>query len=229
MNTSRSFVARLAVLAALLLVSSAATHLRATEIIPPNDFVGQISANDGSYSTGRGLLFQLSADTTFSSIGIYLDLPNPTTLSYYIAADHIEGISIIDDTILSSGSQVVSGDGFTWFNFEIDRLTLGSGQQFHLEFVHDSTAGLNFFYNNQNVPWQQGTLFGLDGAQTWNWNNRAVAAFQLTASPEIPASVPLPVPVPSVPDSLSTLSVLGVFFLALAALRRRRTERPSGV
>jgi hypothetical protein len=191
---------------AIIAITSTALFAQAVQaitFIPPNDPVGKVwtvNSNDG-YDTGRGILFQVTANETISSVGIYQDL---TSIALSFQLEQVGG------PILSSGGSTVTTTGLQWVDYNIAPVVLVPGFTYHLDFLHQGNGNQNFFYNNGNVQWTQGNFTFLDGTQggAGGAGNFVVAAFRMNETSQ-PA-----------PDQGTTLLLLGLAATGLAAFGR---------
>lgn len=149
--------------------------------VPPNDTTGHVfstNSNDG-YGTDRGIVFQLTGDTTLSSVGIFQDLTN-IDLTYYVY--QIPTITPTDETgfnLLQTGTSNVTTNGLEWIDFAFSTLSLTSGNNYYVAFSFTGSSNQNFFYDNNNVVWTQGIFDQLDGANGGDVSNSVVSAIRL--------------------------------------------------
>lgn len=191
---------------ALLALGGAAVSASAVEFVPPNDQVGSVwstNTNDG-YSGGRGIVFEVASNTELTSVGIFHDLRN-IALSFVLEE--------FGGAVLRSGGSLVTTLGLEWIDYAVSPVTLVAGVQYHLEFSHQGAGTQNFFYNNSNVSWDQDGFENLEGTQNGGLSNSVVAAFRVNA--EVAQGVP---------DSGSTLALLGLSFVGFIVARRRATR-----
>lgn len=157
--------------------------------MPPNDPSGAVfttNSND-AYSGGRGIVFQMSADTVIDSVGLFQNLTN-ITLNYEVAqvltvSGQVDSVK----TVLRSGSGTFTTSGLEFIDFGFPALTLQAGNAYHIEFSFNGSANQNFFYDNANVSWTQGAFTSLDGTEDGNTSNFVVPAIRVNAVEAVPA------------------------------------------
>ena len=184
MTYTKKTLAALALSVGILTVSSG-IEARAVsmliEFVPPNDPVGAVTStnsNDG-YVLGRGLVFEMTSSETLLEVGILHDLTN-VELSYEIAETTTTSGNVTNgQTILRSGSQVVTTNGLEWIDFAIDPFLLQAGSSYHIEFSHAANGNQNFFYDNQNIAFSQESFASLDGTQFGNTSNFTMPAIRV--------------------------------------------------
>lgn len=175
----------------------------AITFVPPNDPVGQVfssNANDG-YTNGRGILFQVTSGETITSVGLYHDL---TGIPLSFVLEQVGG------GVLRSGGSTVTTSGLDWIDYAVTPVTLVPGLTYHLNFSHSGLGNQNFFYNNQNVPWNQGSYVFLEGTQGGanGGGNFVVAAFRINEAAQ------------AVPDGGTTAALLGLALFGMTRIRR---------
>jgi hypothetical protein len=204
------------VLAVLGLAAVASGQARAGQVVfvPPNDTTGHVfttNSNDG-WSAGRGDVFQMSANTTIDSVGVYQDLTN-VLLSYKI----LEVTTTVGDllpgsTVLRSGSGTATTSGLQFIDFSVAPLTLLAGHDYEIAFSFAGASNQNFFYNNQNIPFNQASFNFIDGTQADETSNSVMPAIRVNT----PDTNVVPEPATVVSAGIAGLTGLGL------ALRRRR-------
>lgn len=175
---------------ALVLLTALASPIFAATItfVPPNDTVGSVfttNSNDG-YAGDRGILFQLSGDTTIDSVGIFQDLTD-VALTYYVY--QTPSASTSDETgysLLQTGTSAITTSGLQWIDFGFAPLALTSGNSYYVAFSFTGNSNQNFYYSNANVTWTQGIFTQLDGAAAGDANNSVVPAIRLDTSAGVP-------------------------------------------
>ena len=182
-----------AVAAAIALMAGASSASATTiEFVPPNDTSGTVftnNTNDG-WSAGRGIGFNVTSETTINSIGVFQNLTN-VALSYGIYEISASTGVFSRTSTLRSGGDTVSTSGLEWIDFGFADLILTPGNNYLLEFAFSAASNQNFFYNNNNVAWNQGGFTFLDGTRADSFSNSVVAAFRVN---ELGALAPVPVP-----------------------------------
>ena len=207
-------------LAVVTLVVTATSQANAAFIpfIPPNDTVGSVfstNSNDG-YSNGRGIVFQMTANTVINSVGIFQDLTG-ITLNYKVAQiTTVVGQVDVGETILQSGSGTFTTSGLQFIDFGFSNLLLQSGNAYQIQFSFNGSSNQNFFYNNGNVPWTQGAFTSLEGTQNGNTNNFVVPAIRVNTASAPANAVPAP---QTIVLAMTALPLIGGF------LRRQRMSK----
>lgn len=158
--------------------------------VPPNDSAGtEYPAANDSWWMGRGLSFGVSTRQSLASVGFLHDL-TAMDVRYGLYEISSNGVTLNRLATLASGGSTVSTNGREWIDFALGGIVLETGRQYLLEFAFDGEANSNFYYNNENLPWDQGAFIGLDGVMGPEVQNFVVAAFRLDASDA--AAVPEP-------------------------------------
>ncbi len=198
---------------ALLLFTSSA-HAAIIEFVPPNDPVGRVfttNSND-AWGSGRGVVFQATVDGVISSIGVYHDLTG-IDLSYTLSqTTSANGNITTGETILASGSAVVTTNGLEWIDFPVADIPYTAGSFYHIEFAFSGNGNQNFFYDNNNVTFSQDGFDVIDGTQSGNTGNSVMPAIRLDndASPS-PAGPSVPIPALSSWGIALSLLLFGFF------------------
>jgi hypothetical protein len=173
----------------LLFLFACSANASIIEFIPPNDLSGQVfttNSND-AWSTGRGLVFQMTATETIDSIGLFHDLTN-INLSYELSqVFSASGNVTSGQTILSNGSNLISTAGLEWIDFGVSNILLSSGNFYHLEFTFSGNGNQNFFYNNGNIAFSQGSFALIEGTNNGNTSNFVMPALRLNTVSSVPA------------------------------------------
>jgi hypothetical protein len=197
------------VVALAMALAAAGTAKAVTiEFVPPSDPTGSVitMGNNNGYSGGRGIVSEMNSTTILSSVGILHDLRD-TTLYFEIAEVVVtSGQVTTGQTILRTGSAVVTTSGLQWIDFPIPSLALVAGHAYHVEFTHFGIGYQNFFYVDNNVRFSQGAFDAIDGTQGGLTGNAVMPAVRFDGEP-----IPEP----------STALLLALGLAGLVALRRR--------
>ncbi len=176
------------VLVCMALIIAPFAAANTVTFVPPNDPLGHVfttNANDGYYA-GRGDVFQMNSTVVIDSVGIYQDLTN-VTLTWSVA--QVLGVSgdvTLGQTILGTGSSVITTSGLQWIDFSFAPITLLAGNYYHVQFAFNDNSNQNFFYDNNNVPFALGAFSLVDGTQGGYAGNSVMPAIRVneTAVPE---------------------------------------------
>ena len=163
--------------------------------VPKSDPTGSIfSVNSNDlYGSGRGIIFQMTGNTSINSVGIFLNVTN-TTVTWEVARVMAPtGYVGFDVTVLRSGSSMANTTGLQFVDFNFTDLALVGGNNYHINFKFNGNAAQNFFYLNNNATWTQGMYTALDGTLAHNTANTVVPAIRVnsvnaSATPEAPAA-----------------------------------------
>ncbi len=205
-----NIIGLLAVGLAALLIHPETARATIIEFVPPNEPTGGVlSANRNEYAAGRGIVFEAAENTQIDSVGIFVDLTG-ITLSFEVAqVPTLTGFVAAGQTILRSGSALVTTAGLAWFDFGFSPLDLLAGEFYHIEFTHLGIGNQNFFYNNDNVRFDQSNFLSIDGTAGARTENFVMPAIRLNTAMQIPEP-----------------ATFGLFVVGLAGLgvmnRRRR-------
>ena len=176
--------------------------------VPPNDTVGsEYSAGNDSWWMGRGITFGVTSRQAITGVGLLHDLSN-IDLRFGLYEITRSAVTLTRVATLASGGSNVTTDGRDWIEYALAGIVLETGKDYLLEFSFDGEANSNFYYDNQNVLWDQGPFTGLDGAMGVEIGNFTVTGLRID-SEDLAAAVPEP-------GSLALLA------LGMAALARRR-------
>jgi len=208
----RSLVGCLVVLAGLF---GAVADAKASFItfIPPTDPTGAVfttNTND-AYSIGRGMSFVMLANDTIDSVGIYHDLTG-INLSFELAQTLVSSGNVTaGQTILRSGSALVTTAGLQFIDFSFAPLTLLAGNSYHFEFTFTGNGNQNFFHTQQfQPPFNQGAYTVVDGTAGGNTSNFVIPRMRVN-------SVIIPEP--------SSIALLGLGAVGLVLMGRRQRRR----
>ncbi|TNC82059.1 MAG: hypothetical protein C9356_05205 [Oleiphilus sp.] len=194
-----------------LFLASLSANALMMEFVPPNDPIGHVytsNFNDG-YASGRGIQFEMSADESINGVGLYHDLTN-IDLSFEL--HQLSGTS----GIIASGSRDVSTQGLEWIDFSFSEILLNAGMQYRLDFLFHGQGNQNFFYNNANSTFSQGSFSNIDGTLGGSTENVVMAAARVSLNDTI--AVPEPSP----------LALLGMGMLLAGAIRLN-SRRPDQI
>lgn len=174
--------------------------------VPPNDSTGtDFPAANDSWWMGRGITFGVDTRQSLTSIGFLHDL-TAMDVRYGLYEISTNGVTLNKLAILASGGSTVSTNGREWIDYALGGVVLETGKQYLLEFAFDGEANSNFYYNNDNLPWNQGPFTGLDGTMGPELLNFVVAALRMDVQD---AAVPEP-------------GSIALLLVGAAALVRRR-------
>ena len=175
--------------------------------IPPGDTVGsEYGAANDSWSMGRGIIFGVAKRQSITGVGLLHDLSG-IDLSYGLYEISTSSITLTRLATLAAGGSTVSTDGRSWIDYGLAGLVLDPDKQYLLEFAFRGDANSNFYYDNQNLRWDQGAFTGMDGTLGDELGNFVVAGLRIDASDV--AAIPEP-------GSLALMA----FGIALVARRR---------
>ena len=177
--------------------------------MPPDDAVGsEYSAGNDSWWMGRGITFGVESRQVITSVGLLHDLSG-IDLSFGLYEISKSAVTLSKLALLAGGGSTVTTNGREWTDYELGGIVLDPSKEYLLEFVFQGEANSNFYYNNQNVLWNQGPFTGLDGAMGVEIGNFVVAGLRIDIE-DVAAAVPEP----------GSLALLALGMVALA--RRRR-------
>ncbi|MCP3963020.1 MAG: DUF11 domain-containing protein [bacterium] len=162
-------------------VENAAGSAPSTAFVPPNDPTGMVfsTGSNNGYVGGRGVVFEALSTTTVSSVGLFHDLTG-VNLSFEVAeVTSLVGLVTSGQTVLRSGSTLVTTSGLEFIDVAIVPLTLTVGSFYHIEFSHVGPANQNFFYDNSNVAFDQGDFASIEGSQGGNTSNFVMPAIRV--------------------------------------------------
>jgi hypothetical protein len=174
--------------------------------VPPNEPVGSVftTNNNDGWIDGRGIVFQMTSNETISSVGLFQDLTNELLSYSLFQTTGVTGDVTAGEILLLSGSDTVTTSGLEWIDFIFAPIALTNGNSYHLVFSFAGNSNQNFYYDNDNVTWTQGSYSFLDGTGAGDTINSVVGAFRLDGAAE--AGVPEP---SSIGLMLGGLSLLG--------------------
>lgn len=191
------------------LIFSGAAVAAPISFVPPNDATGfeALAIND-SWSMGRGIVFGVSSRQTVSGIGLLHDLSG-VDVRYGLYEISKDSVTLKKLATLASGGSTVTTGGRNWIDYALANVMLDTGKEYLLEFAFSGDANSNFYYYNDNAPWNQGPFTGLDGTLGAELLNAVVAGFRIDVQDA--AAVPEP----------GSLALLAVGAAVLARRRRR--------
>lgn len=208
------------ILLPLLFLFAGTANAAIIEFVPPNDPTGHVfstNSNDG-WGAGRGVVFQATADGTFSSIGVYQDLPG-VDLSYTLSqTTSATGDISTGETVLASGNAISTTNGLEWIDFPIGPVSYSAGNYYHIEFSFQANSNQNFFYDNNDVQFSQDGFDVIDGTQGGNTGNTVMPAIRLDTGFGINAVNTTPVPT----LDWRGITVLFILLAGLAFYRQRK-------
>ena len=119
------------------------------EFVPPNDTTGKVFSTNGNdgWSGGRGVVFQMLDNITIDSVGVFQDLTN-INLSFELAqVSSASGNVTSGQTILASGSGVITTSGLEWVAFGISDLLLTAGNyNFRIQMLFYLPGAFSYCY-----------------------------------------------------------------------------------
>lgn len=177
--------------------------------VPPNDATGMVystNSNDGWWR-GRGIAFNVITQETVSSVGVYQDLTN-MDLHWGLYVIDAMGDGFSKTGAIASGSANVTTNGLAWIDFQFPEFVIYDGVNYLIEFSFGGASNQNFFYDNQNLAWNQGVYSALEGTAAQSFGNYVIPAFRVNGAGW--TDVPEPAP----------LALIGAGLLALGARRR---------
>lgn len=199
-----------AAVAGLVLSVSGFANAGLIEFIPPNDLAGQVystNSND-AWSSGRGFVFEMLSNESIDSLGIYHDLTNINLFYELSEVTSLTGTLTSGQTVLRSGNALTTTSGLNWIDFAISDLVLMAGSYYHLEFTFSGSGNQNFFYNNGNVAFSNGSFSSIEGTNNVDTGNFVMPALRVNTT----TSVPEP-------------TTLAIFALAIMGLVSRRFNK----
>lgn len=192
---------------AAVTAGTVSAHATAVEFVPPNDPTGGVystNSND-AWGNARGIGFEVSGDTSISSVGVYQDLTG-VDLSFGIYEISALSGAFSRDTTLRSGSATTTTSGLEWVDFGFSELTFSAGTNYLIEFSFSGNSNQNFFYGNSNASWDQASYLSLEGTTGASFRNSVVGAFRVDA--DVPPPVPVPAALPLLVGALGGLGIV---------------------
>jgi hypothetical protein len=158
---------------------------------------------------GRGITFSVATRQSVAGVGLLHDLRG-IDLSFGLYEIATTSVTLERLATLASGGSTVTTGGRAWIDYALAGVTLDPGKHYLLEFAFSGDANSNFYYNNENVLWDQNGFTGLDGTLGNELGNFVVAGLRIDVGTPS-AAVPEPAP-------------LALLALGMAALARRRAR-----
>ncbi len=175
--------------------------------VPPSDPKGIWYDNGPGHigEVSRGVVFQMSADTTIDSVGIGRGWGG----SFQISEVASLGPNLQTGAkILRSSLGLIPTVQPPWLNFSITPLLLQKGHDYYVEFT--STPGTqSFFYDDSNGPFNVGNFTSVHGTFADSTNNTFVPEIQVHVQDVAAAPEP------------SSLILLGIGVLGMVGFRLR--------
>jgi hypothetical protein len=180
------------------------------KFVPPNDPTGFWYTNGHDSFVGRGVVFQMSADTTIDSVGIGRGWGGSLQISEVASlGPNLE----TGAKILRTSLGLIPTEQSYWLNYPMTPLLLQKGHDYHIEFI-----GVNgvqsFFYNWQRVPFTVGNFMAVHGTYDGFTYNDFLPEIQVHVQDVAAAPEP------------SSLLLLGIGVLGMVGfrLRNRKTD-----
>ena len=147
---------------------------------PPNDPVGLVgsSGNDG-WVAGRGVVFQALANMTIDSVGVYQNLTFQFLQYEVFQITGLTGNVFPGQVLLRNGARVVTTSGLEFVDFAFAPLALANGSFYEIEFILNGPSNANYYYINQNVPFNVGNFGSLDGTLGEDTSNLAIPTIRV--------------------------------------------------
>lgn len=189
---------------AAMLAAPAVSAAAITFSNTPNDTVGSVFTTDDNdgWNTGRGMRFDMTANTVIESFGVLQDLTGIDM--------NFEIFDVTNNAVLRSGSTgAVTTTGLEFVDVSFAALTLVAGNTYHMEFDFTGDSNQNFFHDEGGSPaYTEGAFTNINGTSGGinSTSNTVIALFRVNG---VDAAVPLPAALPLMVAGLGAFGLLG--------------------